>query len=166
MVDVQITNQKIPLEQLLAKDVDHSHGAQVVFTGMVRNHNQGKKVLGVSYDAFAPLTLNVFREICAEAQQKWGEDLNLQIWHRTGRLDIGDVSVAIVVSSRHRDESYKASRHVIEQLKNRAPIWKQEHYEDGDSAWLQGHALCSHAPADLEDHLDHGHKHQHDHRLV
>ena len=144
MLDVQLTDKKIPLEVLLSKDHNFSHGAQAVFAGMVRNHNQGKKVLGVSYDAFSPLTLQVFQEIAQAAKARWGQDLNIQLWHRTGRLEIGDLSVAIVVSSRHRDESFKASRFIIEELKHKAPIWKKEHYEDGDSEWLQGHALCSH----------------------
>ena len=150
MIDVQIIERKLILEDILKSAPSPSHGAQCIFSGMVRNHNQGKKVLGVSYDAFDPLTLKSFQEICAEAGQKWGEDLHIHLWHRKGRLNIGELSVAIVVSSRHRDESYQASRYVIEQLKHRSP--KKEHYKDGDSEWLQGHALCSHEPEVSTDH--------------
>lgn len=146
MIDVQILNRKFLLEEILKNSPSSSHGAQCIFSGMVRDHNQGKKVLGVSYDAFDPLTLKTFQTICEEAQLKWGKDLHIYLWHRKGRLAIGEISVAIVVSSRHRDESFRASRFIIEEIKHRSPIWKKEHYEDGDSQWLQGHALCSHEP--------------------
>ena len=148
MIDVQVLDTYFSLVDILKNPPAPSHGAQCVFSGMVRNHNQGKKVLGVSYDAFTPLTLKSFQDICTEAQEKWGKDLDIHLWHRKGRLEVGELSVAIVVSSRHRDESYRASRYIIEELKHRAPVWKMEHYEDGDSEWLQGHALCSHEPAD------------------
>ena len=142
--EFKITSQKILLENLLQDESDFAHGAQATFIGKVRNHNQGQKVLGVSYDAFAPLAEQVFLEISHAAKKQWGQDLCIKVWHRVGRLDVGDLSIAIVVSSRHRDESFKACRYVIEEIKHKAPVWKKEHYESGDSAWLQGHALCSH----------------------
>ncbi len=116
-------------------------GAQVVFWGVVREHNQGRPVLAVTYDAHAPLAEKTFREIGEEACTRWGEDLRVVILHRTGRLEVGEASVVIGVASAHRDEAYQASRYVIEQLKARSPIWKQEHYLDGDSEWLGGHVL-------------------------
>ncbi len=148
MIDVQILNERFALVDILKTPASPTHGAQCIFSGMVRNHNHGKRVLGVSYDAFTALTLKSFQAICLEAAEKWGHDLHIHLWHRKGRLLIGEISVAIVVSSRHRDESYRANRYIIEELKQRAPIWKMEHYEDGDSEWLQGHALCSHEPND------------------
>ncbi|MCC7441564.1 MAG: molybdenum cofactor biosynthesis protein MoaE [Bdellovibrionales bacterium] len=118
------------------------HGAQNLFFGAVRETNHGKRVLAVSYDAFAPLAEATLRDICGEAAGRWGEDLRFRVLHRTGRLGVGELSVAIGVSSRHREESYQASRYVIEELKKRAPIWKKEHYEGGETEWLKGHALC------------------------
>jgi molybdopterin synthase catalytic subunit len=120
------------------------HGAQVIFTGAVRTPNLGNKVLGVSYDAFEPLANRVLQDICIEASRKWGKELSMRVVHRLGRLEVGDFSLVIVVCSRHRDEAYQASRMIIEEIKNRVPIWKQEHYEGGDSQWLQGHSLCGH----------------------
>ncbi len=149
MIDVRIQKNKFSLIDLLDLQTPSSHGAQSVFSGIVRNHNHGKKVLGVSYDAFAPLAHKEFEKICREAQARFGSDLQIQLWHRIGRLDVGDLSVAIIVSSKHRDEAFKANRYIIEELKNRAPIWKMEHYEDGNSAWLKGHALCSHSNESL-----------------
>ena len=120
------------------------HGGQNIFFGAVREVNHGKKVVAVSYDAFEPLAEKILAEIAAEAKSKWGSDLCILVWHRTGTLSVGQLSVAIGVSSKHRDEAYLASRYVIEEIKTRAPIWKKEHYEDGETEWLKGHALCGH----------------------
>lgn len=118
------------------------HGASNLFIGRVRNFNLGKIVIGVSYDAYVPLALKVFNESCREAKIKFGEDLRCYIQHFKGRLNVGELSVVIAVSTRHREESFAACRYLIEALKHRAPIWKQEHYINGDSEWVQGHALC------------------------
>jgi molybdopterin synthase catalytic subunit len=148
MIHVKLNPEKIELSQVLADIDEPGHGAQLVFTGVVRNRNHGRNVLTVSYDAFAPLAQTTFREICEEAQAKWGKSLYLALVHRVGTLQIGDISVIVLVSSPHRDESYQASRYIIENLKTRAPIWKKETYDDGETEWLQGHALCGHQ-ADL-----------------
>lgn len=118
------------------------HGGINIFYGAVRAHNAGKHVAAVGYDAFEPLARVVLGEIVAEARSRWGEGMRVAIQHRTGRLVPGELSVAVGVSSRHRDECYQASRYVIEQLKHRAPIWKKEYYASGETEWLKGHALC------------------------
>ncbi|MDT8410139.1 MAG: molybdenum cofactor biosynthesis protein MoaE [Wenzhouxiangellaceae bacterium] len=120
------------------------HGAAALFIGRVRDLNQGRQVRAVSYDLHAVLCRNVFKEICAEARGQWGESLHLWLTHRHGRLAVGEASVIAAASSPHRDESFKACRYLVEEMKHRAPIWKQEHYIDGDSDWVKGHALCSH----------------------
>lgn len=125
-----------------AKDL--GHGAQAFFFGAVRAQNMGKEVVAVAYDAAPGLAQKVLKEIAGECQEKWGSDLRIMIVHRTGKLGVGDVSVGIGVTSRHRDESYKASRYIIEEIKTRAPIWKKEFYSDGETEWLKGHALCQH----------------------
>ena len=119
------------------------NGAENLFVGTVRNHNLGKKVLGISYDVFEPLAKQNFLEICQEAQEKWGKELDFYVVHAKGRLDIGGVSIVIAVGSPHRDEAFKASRYVIEEIKHRSPVWKLEHYEDGDSEWSKGCELCT-----------------------
>ncbi|MGC4000246.1 MAG: molybdenum cofactor biosynthesis protein MoaE [Anaeromyxobacter sp.] len=116
-------------------------GAQAVFRGVVRDHNDGRRVRAVSYDVHAPLAEATFREIAGEALARWGPALALVVIHRVGRLEVGEASVVVGAASPHRDEAFQAARHLIEQLKLRAPIWKQEHYVDGDSEWLQGHCL-------------------------
>lgn len=124
---------------------NNGQGAQSYFFGSVRESNHGKKVVAVSYDAFAPLAENTIIEICNEAQSQWGPNLIMAVFHRIGQLNVGDISVGIGVSSPHRNESFLACRFIIEQIKLRAPIWKKEHYEGGETEWLKGHALCQHA---------------------
>ena len=119
---------------------DPAHGAVDVFIGAVRNHHEGQDVQGITYDVHEALAEKVFREICEEAQGRWGA-IKIYMAHYKGALDIGGISVIIAVSSAHRAESFDACRYVIEALKKRSPIWKQEHYERGRSEWLPGHSL-------------------------
>lgn len=123
------------------------NGAAVIFIGTVRDHNQGRKVIGVSYDVHEAMAQRSFREICMEACGRGPGGLRIHVTHAKGRLAVGGLSIVIAAASPHRDEAFVACRYVIEQIKHRSAIWKQEHYADGDSAWLQGHALCGHAHA-------------------
>ncbi|MBI3554821.1 MAG: molybdenum cofactor biosynthesis protein MoaE [Deltaproteobacteria bacterium] len=143
-IHVQVSDAVITSQEITGLLDNPGHGAQILFSGVVRNSNLGRQVNGVSYDAFAPLTTRTLHEICVEAQSKWGAGLQFHVLHRTGLVQVGEASLLIAVSAPHRDEAYKASRYVIEQIKVRAPIWKKEHYIDGESEWLKGHALCSH----------------------
>ena len=122
-----------------------AHGAESSFIGRVRNLNLGKEVTGVSYDVFTPFAIKTFQKICDQVHKNWGEELKIFIEHFHGRLNIGGISIIIAVSSPHRDESFQACRYIIESIKKQASIWKQEHYIDGNSEWVQGHALCQHA---------------------
>lgn len=146
-----------PLDAMagLAFATENPNGAETLFVGTVRNHNQGKKVLGVSYDVFEPLAKQSFTDICTEAQNKWGKELDCYVVHAKGRLDIGGVSIVIAVGSPHRDEAFKACRYIIEEIKHRSAVWKLEHYEDGDSQWTEGCELCTHSHQTPE-HADHG----------
>ncbi len=120
------------------------NGAVTSFIGQVRDLNQGRAVRGVSYDVYDALALRGFEQLAAEARERWGGGLCLWLEHFKGRLEVGGVSIVIAVGSPHRDEGFQACRYLIEEIKHRSPIWKQEHYHDGDSAWVQGHALCRH----------------------
>ena len=133
----------------LLKDLmlDPAHGGLTTFFGIVRNRNHGRQVEAVSYDGYVPLAEKMLRDICEEAQQKWGA-MRVYVVHRLGKLGVGETSVAIGVSTPHRDEAYEASRYVIEQLKVRLPVWKKEHYMNGETEWLRGHALCGHHKVD------------------
>ncbi len=143
-VDVwNVTSKPLNVMEGLAFVTQPSNGAESLFVGAVREFNQGKSVLGVSYDVFEPLARQSFADICKEAQEKWGEALSLYVVHGKGRLKVGGISVVIAVGSPHRDEAFKASRYLIEQIKHRSPVWKLEHYTDGDSEWTQGCELCT-----------------------
>lgn len=139
-----VTEKKIDPVEVFELASDCGHGAQNFFFGAVRAKNLGRTVVAVAYEAFVPLAEATLFEIAREARAEWGELLRICVIHRTGKLEVGELSVAIGVSSPHRDESYQASRYIIEQIKQRAPIWKKEFYEDGETEWLKGYALCQH----------------------
>jgi len=144
-IDVwDVETKSIDAQQALDFVADDANGAANLFLGAVRNHNQGREVEGVSYDVYEELAVNNFRDICEEAISKWGKELRLYVVHGKGRLNIGGLSIVIAAGSPHRKESFEACRYVIEEIKHRSPVWKQEHYIDGDSDWVQGHALCQH----------------------
>ena len=114
----------------------HGDGAVAPFVGLVRDHNAGRRVRWLDYEAFAPLAVKAFERIGDEAAAKW-PDARLAIHHRTGRVEIGEASVAIAAASPHRADAFAACRYAIERIKQIAPIWKREHFEGGDS-WIEG----------------------------
>lgn len=127
---------------------DPGFGGIAVFVGRVRDLNQGRAVTGVSYDLFDALALRGFDAIAGQAQSQFGPKLRLYIAHAKGRLAVGDLAVVVAAGTPHRDEAFRACRQVIEAIKHGSPIWKQEHYADGDSVWTEGCSLCD------ADHVD------------
>ncbi len=121
---------------------DPNFGAISSFVGRVRAHNQGRIVTAIRYDLFEPLVLQVFRDFGDSAMARFGKDLKLYIAHAVGTLQVGELAVVVAAGSPHRDEAFSACRMAIEAVKHTAPIWKQEHYEDGKSAWSEGCSLC------------------------
>ena len=117
-------------------------GGITMFVGRIRDLNHGRRVTGISYDMYRPLALARFAEIAAQATRDFGPALKLYIAHAVGRLEVGDVAVVVAAGTPHRDEAFRACRAAIEVVKHATPIWKQEHYEDGDSAWSEGCSLC------------------------
>lgn len=142
----RIQENEIQSDECLRFIRDDSHGGQNVFMGIVRKNNHGREVTAVAYDAFIPLAEKTLREIIDEAAQKWPGSMRICAIHRIGTLRVGEASVLIGVSTRHRDECYQISRYLIEQLKVRVPIWKKEFYTNGETEWLKGHSLCAHHP--------------------
>jgi MoaE-MoaD fusion protein len=111
-------------------------GAVATFAGLVRDHNAGRRVLWLEYEAYAPLALKAFRQIEEETRERW-PSAGLAIHHRIGRVAIGEASVVIAAASAHRAAAFAATRYAIERLKQIAPIWKHEHFEGGD-VWIEG----------------------------
>jgi molybdopterin synthase catalytic subunit len=111
-------------------------GAVAVFLGLVRNHNAGRSVSYLVYEAYEPLAVRSFERISTEVTAKW-PGVRLALHHRTGRLEIGEASVAIAAASAHRADAFAACRYTIERVKQIVPIWKHEFFEGGD-VWIEG----------------------------
>src|SRR3954469_5436143 len=105
-------------------------GAVTTFVGLVRDHNVGRRVLWLEYEAYEPLALKAFEQIGEEAAGRWPAS-RLAIHHRTGRVAIGEASVVLAAASAHRADAFAASRFAIERIKQIVPIWKHEHFEGG-----------------------------------
>ena len=111
-------------------------GAVVTFAGLVRDHNQGRLVTFLEYEAYEPLAIRALQQILDEARTAWN-DVRLAVHHRIGRLEIGDASIVIAAASPHRAHAFAACRYTIERVKQIVPIWKHEHFEGGE-VWLEG----------------------------
>ena len=132
-----VVREPIDPVRVLSRVGSAEDGAVLLFLGVVRNHAEGRAVEGITYDAYEPMARDVLSAIAAEAADLLGTD-RIAVVHRVGQLDVGECSAAIAVSSPHRDEAYRASRYVIEEIKRRLPMWKQERYADGREAWVAG----------------------------
>jgi molybdopterin synthase catalytic subunit len=141
----QITSSPINATDLIPRVRRDSDGAVVLFMGVVRDHDAGRPVVGLSYEAYEAMATRKLSEVCADVAAQY-EIGDIAVIHRIGDLAVGEASVVIAVAAPHRDAAYKASREVIERLKREVPIWKRERYADGDESWLRGTA-----PGEAED---------------
>jgi molybdopterin/thiamine biosynthesis adenylyltransferase/molybdopterin synthase catalytic subunit/rhodanese-related sulfurtransferase len=183
MATFRFSRTAIDVASLRAELADPACGGYTSFEGLVRNHNEGLSVRHLEYEAFEPLAVKEGERIVAEAIKRFGIE-HAACVHRIGDLAIGDMAVWVGASARHRDEAFRACRYIIDEVKHRVPIWKKEHYENGDSGWVncercamptqeQGQAQAhghdhahDHAPAHQPEHAsghDHGDGRQHDH---
>ncbi len=129
-----VLDRPLSLDAVVAAVSAKGQGGVVTFTGAVRDHNRGKQVVRLEYEAYPEMALKVFETIAAESAQKWPGSVTA-IHHRVGVLEPGQLAVVIASAAAHRAEAFEACRYAIEQLKARAPIWKKEVYPDGDS-WV------------------------------
>jgi molybdopterin synthase catalytic subunit len=132
-----ILEHPIDVETLLANVKDDSAGATILFLGTVRNHNDDYAVSGIYYEAYVRMVEEAMAKIEEEAVKKW----NLKKFaaaHRVGNLKVGEVSVAIAVSSGHRAEAFEAGRYAIDRIKTEVPIWKKEMTSGKGEIWAQG----------------------------
>ncbi len=130
----------IDIEQLLAETDSPDAGAFVVFGGTVRRHHDAKSVTAIEYSAYEPLAEKALAEVEAETLAQF-DVISCAIRHRTGRLQVGELSVVVVVRSAHRADAFAAGRFAIDTLKKTAPVWKRERYSDGSEVYLQGETL-------------------------
>ncbi|GMK41704.1 hypothetical protein PCCS19_47610 [Paenibacillus sp. CCS19] len=131
-----LTDQPISVEDVTRRVIAPNHGASIAFVGTTREWTEGQRTVRLEYEAYAPMAVRTMEQIGEEIAVKWN-GARCAIAHRTGVVDVADISVVIAVSSPHRDECYEASRYAIERLKQIVPIWKKEIWEDG-SEW-KGH---------------------------
>ncbi len=148
------SNAAIDIAALQQTLRDPAAGGYASFEGWVRNHNEGLQVTRLEYEAFEALAIKEADLIIAEAIKKYGV-LRAACVHRVGTLEIGDIAVWVGVSSAHRDEAFKACRYIIDEVKHRLPIWKKEHYINGDSGWVN----CERC-AEASHQLGHAHLHR------
>lgn len=139
-IHTEISESLLDIKKACTFVDDPAQGAVCTFTGVVRNYHEGKAVSGITYDIHKPLAEKTLTDICEDALRRW-PGTRYYVAHYTGQLPVGGISVIIAVSSAHRAESFEACRYIIEEIKVRAPVWKQEHYTSDKSAWLPGHSL-------------------------
>jgi MoaE-MoaD fusion protein len=132
----RITREVIPTEELGQQLKAPEAGAVVTFEGIVRDHSHGRKTLYLEYTAYEPMAIRTMEQIGHEIRHKFPID-HLGMIHRVGRLEIGETSVAIIVSSAHRRAAFEACQYAIGRLKQIVPIWKKEYFEDG-AVWAEG----------------------------
>lgn len=130
-----LTEQPIRLDPLIDQVRAPDRGGIAIFLGLVRDHHQGKGVLGLDYSAYGPMAELETEKIIREATGHWPQ-ASVAVQHRIGALTVGDVAVAIVAAAAHRGEAFDACRYVIEELKKRVPVWKREMYVDGTVEWV------------------------------
>jgi adenylyltransferase/sulfurtransferase len=153
-IDTEVERQRV---------VDPACGGYASFEGWVRDHNEGQQVRRLEYEAFELLATREGERILAEAVQRFGVE-HAACVHRVGDLQLGAMAVWVGVSARHRQEAFLACRYIIDEVKHRLPIWKKEHYVNGDSGWVNCErcAAATHDPDHEQanpDHHDHGHDH-------
>lgn len=137
-----LVNRPIDVTALIAEAASPGCGAVSVFLGTVRDNSEGESVKGMDYTAYTPMAEAELAKIVAEAERRFA-GASVVVEHRLGVLAVGEVSVAIVSAHAHRAPALEAVRYVIEELKQRVPVWKLEHYADGTRAWVDPTAIPS-----------------------
>jgi molybdopterin synthase catalytic subunit len=139
-----IVRDPIDTQGVLQKIKRGEDGASVVFEGVVRNQTRGRGTLYLDYEAYEEMALRQMEELAGQALKQF-QIREVALVHRLGRLEIGDISVLIVVASAHRAAAFDACRWLIDTLKRTVPIWKKEHFEDG-AVWADGEAFPAEIP--------------------
>jgi len=154
MSGFEFSQEPLDPAQLAAGLADVAAGGYASFEGWVRNENEGREVRRLDYQAFEELAIKEGGRIVAEAIRRFGVR-GARCVHRLGELELGELAVWVGVSSGHRAEAFAACRYIIDEVKHRVPIWKKEHYLDGDSGWVNCERCAEAAGA------HHGHPHHH-----
>ncbi|WDE95991.1 molybdenum cofactor biosynthesis protein MoaE [Lentisphaera profundi] len=144
MQNFHISAQAIEDIDIVAKVATPQSGGYVIFDGRVRDHNENRDVTHLEYQAYEALAVKEGERIIKEAGERYNIHKVFCI-HRTGDLKIGESAVRLIVSAKHRGTAFEACEFIIDELKTRVPIWKNEHYTDGSSGWVECHECSKHA---------------------
>lgn len=146
-VMLEITTSPIDINTVTDAVRDHRAGAVVLFLGTVREFTGEVQTASLDYEAYEDMALESFRRITEEAQHRWSL-VRSAVVHRTGALELGDIAVAVAVSSAHRGPAFEAGQWIMDTIKQQSPVWKKEIYADGTTEWV--HPSASTAPAVTE----------------
>ena len=135
MMRFSLTAQAIDTAALRARLASHSAGACATFEGWVRNHHEGRAVLGLRYEAYPRLALAEGERVMDEALARFAI-IDACCVHRIGEVALGEVAVYVAAVAAHRDAAFAATRCIIDTIKARVPIWKHETYADGAAQWI------------------------------
>jgi molybdopterin synthase catalytic subunit len=136
-IDIQLLDSPLDPQVAIKLAADPGTGGCVTFIGTVRNQTQGRAVIRLDFEAYAPMAIAEMRKIADHAAEKWSAH-QVVIHHRVGSLEIGDVAVVIVVATPHRKAAFEACQYAIDALKETVPIWKKEVFADGE-VWVAAH---------------------------
>jgi adenylyltransferase/sulfurtransferase len=161
MTGFEFSDRPLDPERLREPLADPACGGYATFEGWVRDHNDGRSVQRLEYEAYVELAVKEGERIVAEAIRRFGVQ-RARCVHRVGSLELGELAVWVGVSAGHRAEAFAACRYIIDEVKHRVPIWKKEHYLDGDSGWVNCER-CAEAALGSEHAHDHAHGHDHAH---
>ncbi|WP_417386308.1 molybdenum cofactor biosynthesis protein MoaE [Gimesia sp.] len=131
---ISITDQPIDYAAITEQVRSNECGAVVLFMGTVREMTAGKQTVALDYEAYPEMADQMLQQLVDEARDQWDVHA-ISIEHRVGHLTLGEISVAIAVSSAHRKEAFEAGRFLIDRLKEIVPIWKKENWADGTTEW-------------------------------
>ncbi len=132
---IALTRDVIDYHRLTEDVRSNNAGAVVLFLGTVREMTAGRQTLALDYEAFEEMAIAKMQELEDEARSKWPVE-NVGIIHRLGHLGLGEISVAVAVSSPHRAAAFEAGRYLIDRLKVIVPVWKKENWSDGSTEWV------------------------------
>ncbi len=139
---VDIKKEKIEISNAENFIASSKYGASIFFVGTVRDINNNKKVIGITYDSHDAMVVKSLEEIYQNSLTKFKfDDQAVFVEHVKGYVCLGEISVLIAVACKHRDQAYELSRFFIEEIKKKTPIWKKEHYTNEDSEWLEGNPI-------------------------
>lgn len=136
-IDIQLLEEPLRPQACIDFAESEAAGGLTVFIGAVRNRTQGRRVVRLEFEAYAPMAISEMRKIAEQVLERWPAE-RVSIHHRVGTLEIGDIAVVIAVATPHRKESFAACQYAIDTLKETVPIWKKEIFEDGE-VWVAAH---------------------------